>query len=136
MLFVVQFVSQRPDQANLGDRVFAVGNAKRLAKVIAQDREPFLFKDPLTSRPGREVFVQHLGGDPLEGWIAMSAYAPDAPKEVRCILRWDRPTQEFRDPCGQQTFPADGTGLITYPAKVEGGGDDAKVIVDLRTPNP
>jgi len=56
------------------------------------------------------------------GWIAIEAYAPDAPREVRCILRWRKATREFADPCGGSVYPADGTGLRTYPGTVTANG--------------
>ncbi len=127
---VVRFASQRPDEVNLGDKVFEVADAERLARRIEQERAPFLFKDPLTRRPGREVYVQHVGADPKVGWLAIEAYAPGAPRRLDCILVWDRVNARFRDPCGDQTFPADGSGLRTYPAEVNESG---QVVVDLRT---
>jgi hypothetical protein len=129
LLLVVNFISQRPEKVQLGDDAFQVGNAERLAKRIDEQREPFLFKDPVTSGPGRELYVQHLGSDPKRGWIAIEAYAPGAPHEVRCILRWDREAQLFRNPCGGETHPADGTGLRAYPARVLPNG---QVEVNLR----
>jgi hypothetical protein len=130
---VTDFAAERPDEVNLGDDTFVVGDAKRLAARIDQQREPFLFKDPLTSKPGREVYVQHVGRDHRRGWVAIEAYAPGAPRSLRCILRWDQPQRSFVDPCapddGMAAYPADGTGLRTYPAKVNADGD---VEVDLR----
>lgn len=126
---MVRFASQRPDEVNLGDKVFQVADAERLARRIEQERTPFLFKDPLTQRPGREVYVQHVGTDPKEGWLAIEAYAPGSPRRIECILEWDRVAARFRDPCGMETFPADGSGLRTYPAEVDESG---QVVVDLR----
>ncbi len=132
MFLVVRFASQRPDEANLGDKVFSF-DAPRLARQIEQQREPLLFKDPLTSRPGREVYVQHLGRDPRRGWIAIDAYAPGQPREIGCILDWEPDPGHFRDLCSptQKTFPADGSGLRTYPTEVD---EQGKVVtIDLRT---
>lgn len=127
---IVRYASQRPDDVNLGDDRFVVGRADRFADRIQEQGAPILFKDPLTSRAGRELFIQHLGRDDRTGWSAIEAYPPGAPREVRCILRWDRAAQHFEDPCGQATFPADGAGLRVYPAQVD---DRGAVIVDLRT---
>lgn len=128
---VVRFASQRPDEVNLGDKVFKF-DARRLARDIEGQREPLLFKDPLTSRPGREVYVQHLGDDPKKGWVTLDAYAPGQRREIACILDWQPDTRQFRDPCSesQQTFPEDGSGLRTYPTRVE--EDGKAVVVDLR----
>jgi hypothetical protein len=131
LLVVVNFISQRPDRVKLGRDTFQVGDAQRLAKRISEQHEPFLFKDPVTSGPGRELYVQHLGSDARHGWIAIEAYAPGAPHELRCILQWDRQAQVFRNPCGGETYPASGTGLRVYPATVLPNG---QVEVNLRTP--
>jgi hypothetical protein len=129
---VVNFASKQPEKANLGGSTFRVANAKRLAERIDEQHAPFLFKDPLTSGPGREVYLVHLSKDATKGWEAVSAYAPDAPHQLRCILVWDIPQRRFKDPCGSATFDAAGTGLTRYPAKVEANG---QVYVDLRTPS-
>ena len=129
VLFTVRFASQRPDDINLGDKRFVGGRADRFAERIDSQRTPILFKDPLTSRPGRELYVQHLGTDVKVGWLAIEAYAPGE-RKLECILGWDRDSQQFRDPCTDQTYPADGTGLRTYPGEVD---DRTAVVIDLRT---
>ena len=130
VLFTVRFASQRPDDVNLGDKRFVVGRADRFAERIDSQRTPILFKDPLTSRPGRELYVQHLGTDEKVGWLAIEAYAPGQ-RKLECILGWNRDEQQFRDPCTDQTYPADGTGLTSFPTRVD---DDGKVLIDLRSP--
>jgi hypothetical protein len=129
VFLVVRYASSRPDEVNLGDRVFEVGRADRLARRITEQREPFLFKDPLNRE--RELYVQHLGRDSKKGWLAFEAYAPEAPRELRCLLDWQPNERRFRNPCGQPTsFPEDGAGLVSYEAKVN---DSNIVVVDLRT---
>lgn len=129
VLLVVRFASQRPDDVNLGNDRFEVGRADVFARAIDRDG-PILFKDPLTSRAGREIYVQHLGDDEDEGWLALDAYAPGAPREERCILEWDADDELFTDPCGDAEVPADGEGVRTYPGEVD---DRGAVIIDLRT---
>lgn len=129
VVFVVRFASERPDEVNLGRDRFEVGRADVFARAIRRDG-PILFKDPLTSRPGREIYVQHLGDDEAKGWFALDAYAPGAPREERCILEWDAKGEVFTDPCGDTEIPADGTGVRTYPGEVD---DRRAVIIDLRT---
>ena len=129
VLLVVRFASQRPDDVNLGNDRFEVGRADVFARAIDRDG-PILFKDPLTSRAGREIYVQHLGDDEDEGWLALDAYAPGAPREERCILEWNGDDEVFTDPCGEAEVPADGEGVRTYPGEVD---DRGAVIIDLRT---
>lgn len=129
VFFVVRFASQRPDDVNLGTDRFEVGRADVFARAIDRDG-PILFKDPLTSRAGREIYVQHLGDDEDEGWLALDAYAPGAPREERCILEWDADDDVFTDPCGDAEVPADGEGVRTYAGEVD---DRGAVIIDLRT---
>ena len=124
---VVRYASENPDDVNLARRTFPVGRATRLAEEI-EENGPFLFKDPLTSRAGRELYLQHVGDDVKKGWVAIEAYAPGAPREVRCVLRWMG--DAFDDPCGDTSFDAAGSGLTTYPAKVNTAG---VVEVDLRS---
>lgn len=126
VVVVVGYASRNPEDANLGPSVFRF-RAARLAREIDQ-RGPFLLKDPLNR--GREVYVQHLGEDPGQGWLAVRAYASRA--SVECLLRWERDQGRFVDPCGGQGYPADGQGLTVYPARVESG----TVSVDLRTAGP
>jgi hypothetical protein len=126
--FVVRFASQRPDEVNLGDKRFVVGRADRFADRIEEQGAPILFKDPLTSKPGRELYVQHLGDDEKKGWLAVEAYSPGE-RKLTCLLTWDTETDEFVDPCSDERYPADGTGLVVYPGEVD---DRTAVVIDLR----
>ena len=96
---------------------FEVGRIDRLV-----ERVPFPLQDPLGR--GRHIFVQHLGDDAEEGWLAVSAYAPGQDDE-ECALVWDG--SAFEDPCTGEGFPASGDGLSQYPTRV----DDDRLYVDL-----
>ena len=122
--WVVRFASQNPEDAGLGDPVFEVGQADRLAENIAEDG-PFLFQDPLSRGRGRNVYVQHLGDDPDTGWVAVEARLPDQPD---CAVTWDTGRDAFVDCRGGQ-HPPGGEGLTTYPGTVT----DGQVSIDLRT---
>lgn len=122
----VRFAARNPEKANLGAAVLSV-DADRLAGEVAK-RGPVLFKDPLNR--DREIFLQHLGGDPEAGWVAVRAYASRV--SVDCLLSWNATRRQFVDPCTKRSYPADGEGLTTYPAPAAGG----VVRIDLRTPNP
>ena len=111
-------------EAGGGTLLFDAGNAERAASDIAR-RGPLLFPDP--QGRSRDIFVQHLGGT---DWVAFEARAPGAPR--RCTLRWEQGARRFLDPCDGRSYPADGAGLVTFPARV----DDDRVIVDLSRPTP
>ena len=121
---VVRFASENPEEAGLGDTVFQVGQAERLSRTIAADG-PFLVQDPLSAGRGRNVYVQHLGDDPDQGWLAVEARLPDDPD---CTVTWDGDVGTFVD-CRGGDHPEDGAGLTVYPAEVA----DGQVSIDLRT---
>jgi len=104
---------------------FVVGRAGSLAGTVAR-RGPLLIQDPLRGR--KNIYVQHLGDDK---WRAFDSRAPGAP--LKCQLRWRAASRDFVDPCSGHTYPSDGTGLVTYPTRVN---DDDRVLVDLNSPIP
>ena len=101
----------------VADETFEVGEAERLAQVIAEGG-PLLFQDPLEQGGdgrGRDIYVEHAGDDPAEGWSAVEV----ATAGTGCRLELDRETRRYVRPCPENT---------RYPAEVEGG----IVVVDLR----
>ena len=104
---------------------FDVGSARQRAATVDRDG-PVLFPDP--QGHSRDIFVQHLGSDT---WVAFEARASGSPRQ--CVLRWDQGAHQFVDPCDGRVYPADGTGLVTFPAQVN---DKGRVIVDLSQPTP
>ena len=108
-----------------GSRVarFDVGRATDRATTIARSG-PILFPDPKGGSV--DIYVQHLGE---KRWVAFEARASGASRQ--CVLRWDQAARQFTDPCDGRIFPADGTGLVTFPATVN---DKGRVIVDLASP--
>ena len=103
--------------------VFDVGPAEQRAAAVARDG-PFLFPDP--QGRSRDIFFQHLGG---KDWVAFEARARGAPRQ--CVLRWEPGGSRFVDPCDGRAYPPDGTGLVTFPARVD---DKGRVVVDLSRP--
>lgn len=104
--------------SNLGDRDFEAGDAERLAERIAKDHAPLLFPDasPNQSRP---IYLDHAGGPPTEGWVAILAV------EDGCERTY---TGNGYVDCEGRGFPREGTGLTRYATRV----DDGTVYVDLR----
>ncbi len=123
-LFLVVLAVAGPkttDQARTA--TFKVGSAKSLARTVARTG-PLLFQDLLGG--ARDIYVQHLGDDK---WTAFEAHAPGQPRT--CFLRWRADSRTFVDPCSDQAYPADGAGLVTYPAAADRKG---ALIVDLTQP--
>lgn len=101
----------------VADETFVVGDAERLARTI-ESGGPLLFQDPLEQGGdgrGRDIYVEHEGDDPEEGWSAVEVATPG----TGCRLELDRESGRYRRPCPDNT---------RYPAEVEGG----LVVVDLR----
>jgi hypothetical protein len=125
IIFVLRLAHSSGAKVQLGTAQFQVGKADHLAGPIARDG-PLLFQ---ALRGGHDLYVQHLGPDPRQGWLAFEAHAPDQPR--RCQLRWQPADRQFLDPCDRRSYPADGTGLTQYAATVAANGE---VDVDLRQP--
>ncbi|HEY6532297.1 MAG TPA: hypothetical protein VIY72_08345 [Acidimicrobiales bacterium] len=110
-------------EVKLGDDVFDAGSAESRSKSIAADG-PFLFGDP--SGRTRDIFLQHIGDDPTQGWYAFDARRPGQGRD--CPLDWKADQDRFVDRCDGTVIPADGTGLIDYPVVVTENG---ALVVDL-----
>ena len=121
---VAQAASRGDVEIRLGDDRFDAGGTENIAARIDQDDGlPALYPD-LASRD-RPIFVQHLGDDPDEGWVAFGAFDPDDP---RCLVEIDREAKILVNACDRDvTYPLDGEGLRAYPTVVE----DGRVYVDI-----
>jgi hypothetical protein len=114
VVFFVRLSNQPGHKINVGSQEFTVGKAATYAPAVAKDG-PLLFQ----ALRGNEldIFVQHLGADPLRGWSAFEAHSPG---EARgCLLRWRQASHDFADPCSARTFPANGAGLDQYAVRVD-----------------
>jgi len=120
---VANVVGSGADKPDSAAATFDVGPAEERAASIARGG-PILFQDLLGG--SRDIYVQHLGGD---DWRAFEAHSPGAPR--RCFLEWRPPSRDFADACDGRRFPADGSGLVAYPARVD---EREHVVVDLRQP--
>ena len=121
VLAIPSLTEQNRIEVRLGDDVFVAGNATDLAEAIANDG-PLLLADVASG--DRDVFLQHLGDDPLTGWVVFDARRPGAGRD--CTLVWG--DGQFTDPCDGTVVPADGEGLAGYDVAVD---DDGKVVVTL-----
>jgi hypothetical protein len=135
VLLIVLQLARNPNVKNqLGAAVFTVGKADDLYHQIVTPgpdgrKGPLLFQALVRDR---DIYVQHLGPEPLTGWLAFEAHAPGTPRS--CVLQWIDAQSDFHDPCGGRTYPADGTGLIHFRTTVV--KDTNRVVVDLRQPLP
>jgi hypothetical protein len=130
LLLLVLQLAKNPNVKNqLGVSVFEAGRAQDLINEISGGG-PILLPDPLGH--GRNIYIQHVGGDKLTGWLAFDARAPGADRT--CGLTWVAAQHVFRDPCDAKTFPADGTGLVHYPTAVS--KTTTRLSIDLRHPLP
>ena len=115
--------TSKPHSANSLAGEFDVGLARQRALTV--DRSgPILFPDP--QGHSRDIYVQHLAGDT---WTAFEARVTGSPRQ--CVLAWKQDAHHFVDPCDGRTYPADGTGLVTFPTTVDAKGH---IIVDLSRP--
>src|SRR6056297_257099 len=123
VLFVVNLADSGSErfEIRLGDDRFDAGDAaSRAASIDAGG--PILFSD--LAGGARDILLQHLGDDPEAGWHAFAAQPPGAPRD--CVLQWQPDAGEFVD-CDGEVWPADGTGLTSYPVEVV----DGELLIDL-----
>ena len=123
-VFVALAASRGDVEINLGDDRFNAGRTERLAKEIDDGGGlPFLYPDLVGE--DRHLFVQHLGDEPDEGWVAFGAFDPDEPT---CTVGIDRAEKLLVNECDPAvTYPLSGEGLRHYPTEVEGG----RIFVDI-----
>ena len=122
--FVALAASRGDVEINLGDQRFNAGQTDRLAEEIEDGGGlPFLYQDLVGN--DRHLFVQHVGEDEDEGWIAFGAFDPDDPG---CTVLIEREEKILVNGCDESvTYPLDGEGLKHYPVTVE----DGRIYVDV-----
>ena len=123
-VFVALAASRGDVDVRLGDDRFNAGRVGRQADAIAEGGGlPLLYPDLVGN--DRHLFVQHLGDDDDEGWVAFGAFDPDDPS---CLVAIDREAKVLVNECdGSETYPLSGEGLRQYPVSVE----DGEILVDV-----
>jgi hypothetical protein len=101
----------------LGSETFADQDADDAAETVAEDG-PILYAD--TAGGDRDIYVQHLGDDPEEGWIAFAARPPGSTPPVRrarsATDASSRPTARACRPIPSRSTPtASSTSTSTPP---------------------
>ena len=123
---VMNAISSGEARSPVGTDLYELGDADSLGATI-EDQGPLLLQDLLSSK--RAIYVQYLGGT---DWRTFDTRPPDAAPD--CLVEWQPERRVFVDRCSSdRVYPADGTGLTTFPTRV---GDDGKVLIDLRNPQP
>ena len=118
---VLAIAANDPDvDVNLGDDEFEIEQVEARAALVPAEGA-LRFADPTGG--DRPIIVNHLGGDPDTGWVAVLAITPGT---SGCIVDWDNDTGAFED-CEGETYPPDGEGLDQFPTRVE----DNTLFVDL-----
>lgn len=123
--FLVAQAANRGDvEIRLGDDRYNAGQVESIAEDIEDhDGLPLLFQDLVGG--DRNIYVQHLSGNPQRGWVAFGAFDPDDPS---CAVELDREAKVLVNACDDDvTYPLDGTGLRHYPTQVEAN----RLYVDL-----
>ena len=122
--FVALAASRGDVEIRLGDDQFNAGSTKRQANAIDEGGGlPLLYPDLVGN--DRHVFVQHLGDEPDEGWVAFGAFDPDDPS---CLVLIDREEKTLVNECDESmTYPLTGEGLKQYPVSVQ----DGEILVDV-----
>lgn len=119
VVLMSQLANSGSVDVQLGDDVFEAGDAENRAESVERDG-PVLFPD--VAGGSRDIYLNHLSDDPLEGWVAFDARRPGAARE--CTLRWQADAQVFTDPCEEGVvIDADGGGLPRYEVTVTDDGD-------------
>jgi hypothetical protein len=124
LAFAVALLASKGEvDIKLGDELFDAGQVENIAQRIErEDGLPVLYPD-LVGR-GRNLYVQHLDDDPMQGWAAFGAFDPDDPT---CAVTLDREAKMLVNECDDTTYPLDGTGLRYYPTSIDGN----RLLVDI-----
>lgn len=120
--FVAIQLGQSSNRLVLGDTEFGSINAINIANEIGENG-PILWPD--VGSGDRDIWLQHLGDSPADGWTAFDARLVGTGRE--CNVTWGVTDGVFTDPCTGNTFPADGEGLPQIPVFI----DERTLVVDI-----
>lgn len=136
MILILRLTPNDGIEVKLGDDTFEAGEPELMATIIDRDG-PIPYADLVGK--GRDIYLQHLGTDPLDGWYAFDARLPGAASE--CPLDWEAndgpgPAGLFVDRCDPtKTVTADGGDLPHYPVTIADGTLSVDLNASQRTEN-
>ncbi len=120
--FIAVRLGQQSNRLVLGDLEFGSISADNIASEIAENG-PILWPDIASGN--RDIWLQHLGDTPGEGWTAFDARSTGTGRE--CNVTWSPADSEFSDPCSGAIFPASGEGLPQIPVFI----DRRTLVIDI-----
>lgn len=109
-------------ETRLGDDRFVDMQIGRISDAIASGG-PILYSD--VAGGDRDIWVQHIGDDPEDGWKVFEVREPGTSRE--CFAQWEPEDRIFRDTCDGTEYPADGSGLPAVASSVV----DGRVVIDI-----
>ena len=115
-------LGSRSNTLILGDTDFGSLSADSMAAEIAQNG-PILWPDIASGN--RDIWLQHIGETPGDGWYAFDARLPGKSRD--CNVEWDITSRSFRDRCDGTTYGETGEGLPAIEVFI----DQRTLIIDL-----
>jgi len=106
----------------LGSTNFGDINVNRMSESIAEGG-PVLFSDIASG--SRDIWLNHIGEDPGDGWFAFDTRLPGEERE--CFADWEPADRTFVNTCTGTVFPETGEGLPQIPVFIDG----VTLIIDL-----
>ena len=108
----------------IGDSVWQPGSTDRLSSDI--DKAGPLLVSDVSGTGDRDLYLQHVGEDPNQGWTAFAARQPDQSRP--CTALWEDSSRTFVDSCNGSVYPESGEGLPMFPVTISA---DGAIAVDL-----
>lgn len=104
-----------------------LGSASKLANEVA-GRGPIFYPD-VSGNDLRNLFVQHSGTDPKQGWVAFLVQVPG--ERRGCVWEWQPRSRDFVASCdATRRLPGNALGVPHIPTRVT---HNDRLVVDLTT---
>jgi hypothetical protein len=124
VVFIVHLSQAKGGKVQIGETEFRIP-IKVTRLVNDATRAPLFFAD--ARGHDLDIYVSHLGGDPIHGWQAFEAHAPGAGRS--CDVVWQPGPRNFRDPCtGTTSARASQLSGSVHGHDLSGGRDRASAL--------